>query len=180
MSGPVTELCDDCSLVRKTTPGQLCRNHLACTRDPVARTAADVGIGWAIFVRGQVDARRAWPDFEGRCAAIARRLVGWLADDGKRREELAQICWWRAGIRWEFIVTKGRDRPWETPSGKGVLYPIPGYDGLCVQFRPRTRPLPATAQLTSAARHGFIAPRAGARTADVAASSRRSTATRRP
>jgi hypothetical protein len=138
-----------------------------------------VGIGWAIFVRGQVDARRAWPDFEGRCAAIARRLVAWLADDDMRREELAQICWWRAGIRWEFIVTKARDRPWETPNGKGVLYPIPGYDGLCVQFRPRTRPLLATAQFMGAARHGFIAPRVGTRTA-VAAPSRPSKASRRP
>jgi hypothetical protein len=35
-------------------------------RDPARRRArAENGIGWAIFVRGQVDVRRPWPPFVG-------------------------------------------------------------------------------------------------------------------
>jgi hypothetical protein len=43
------------------------------------------------FVWGQVSIRRPWPTFDGRCAAIATRLVAWLAAADDRRDELGQI-----------------------------------------------------------------------------------------
>jgi hypothetical protein len=99
--------------------------------------AAEIGIGWAMFVRQQVDVRKPWPPFTGRAAEIAIRLVGAIAAASPRRDELAQVCHWRAGLRWESLeLPRIRDRPYETPSGGGVIYPLPG-GTLCVHFRTR-------------------------------------------
>lgn len=43
-----------------------------------------------------------------------------------RRSELARICHWRAGLRWESReLPRSRDRPYETPVGSGVLGQLP-------------------------------------------------------
>jgi len=43
-----------------------------------------------------------WPPFEGRCAEIARRLVGDEgSDDAELHETLARACWEDAARRWE-------------------------------------------------------------------------------
>jgi hypothetical protein len=137
----IFEECTECTDEMARTPGQRCRNHRECAARPDARTAADIGVGWAIFVRSMADYRRPWPPFGGRCAAIARRLVAWLAPANElRRDELARICWWRAGIRWEWIAVRDRDRPAEPPARQELIYPLPGYDGLCIRFRPRRNP----------------------------------------
>ena len=125
------ERCGDCA------PGRPCPGHLACATQPDAALAAEIGIGWATFVRGQVDIRRPWPPFTGRAAEIAIRLVGGLAPIDARRSELARICHWRAGLRWESLeLPRIRDRPYEQPAGRGVIYPLPG-GALCVHFRTR-------------------------------------------
>jgi hypothetical protein len=88
-----------------------------------------------MFVPGQLDVRRPWPPFNGRAAAIALRLVEGLAPE-PRRGELARICHGRAGLRWESLeLPRIRDRPYETPSGAGVLVQLPG--ALRIQFRTR-------------------------------------------
>lgn len=95
-----------------------------------------------MFVRGQLDIRRPWPPFAGRVAAIALRLVQGLANE-PRRGELARICHWRAGLRWESLeLLRIRDQPFEAPNGSGVMYQLPG--ALRVQFRTRraARPPP--------------------------------------
>jgi hypothetical protein len=124
------ERCGDCA------PGKQCPNHFACaTQLRDAALAAEIGAAWAVFVRGQLDIRRPWPPFSGRAAAIALRLVEGLATE-PRRGELAQICHWRAGLRWESLeLPRIRDRPYEIPNGAGVLYQLPG--ALRIQFRTR-------------------------------------------
>jgi hypothetical protein len=92
------EQCGDC------LPQRQCANHLACSAHRV---------------------RRPWPAFTGRCAEIAYRLVKWLADCDERRVELARIYAWRAGIRWEYLNSGGRDRPYVASSGSGTVL-IPG------------------------------------------------------
>jgi hypothetical protein len=93
----------------------------------------------AAFVWGQVDIRRPWPAFGGRCAAIATRLVAWLARSDERRDELGRICCWRAGIRWDALLAKIRDQPYRTPEGEGVSYPLPRCEPVVIRFRPRVR-----------------------------------------
>src|SRR5258706_512773 len=106
------ERCGDCA------PGRLCPGHLACATQPDAALAAAIGVGGATFVRHQIDVRRPWPPFGGRAAEIAFRLVGGLATDATRRGELARVCHWRAGLRWESLeAPRIRDRPYEEPSG---------------------------------------------------------------
>jgi hypothetical protein len=123
------ERCGDCA------PGRQCANHLACATQRDAALAAEIGAAWAVFVRGQLDIRRPWPPFSGRAAAIALRLVEGLAAE-PRHGELARICHWRAGLRWEALeLPRIRDRPYETPDGGGVLYQLPG--ALRIQFRTR-------------------------------------------
>ncbi|MGH9884652.1 MAG: hypothetical protein ACREBE_03940 [bacterium] len=123
------ERCGDCA------PGRQCANHLACAAERDAALAAEIGVAWAIFVRGQLDVRRPWPPFTGRAAAIAPRLVAGLAPEPRRRE-LARICHWRAGLRWESLERpRLRDRPYEAPDGSGVLFQLPG--ALRIQFRTR-------------------------------------------
>jgi hypothetical protein len=117
------------------TPGQQCANHLACATQRDSALAAEIGAAWAVFVRGQLDVRRPWPPFAGRAAAIALRLVEGLAAE-PRRGELAWICHWRAGLRWESLeLPRIRDRPYEAPDGGGVLVQLPG--ALRIQFRTR-------------------------------------------
>jgi hypothetical protein len=126
------ERCGDCA------PGRQCPNHLACASQREAALAAEIGVGWALFVRRQVDVRKPWPPFSGRAAAIAMRLVGCLASTEQRRNELAQIAHWRAGLKWESLeLPRIRDRPYEAPDGKGTIYPLPGAGALCVHFRTR-------------------------------------------
>jgi hypothetical protein len=133
------ERCGDCA------PGRQCPGHLACATQPDAALAAEIGIGWATFVRGQVDVRRRWPPFTGRAAEIAIRLVGGLAPIDARRGELARICHWRAGLRWESLeLPRIRDRPYEQPTGRGVIYPLPGR-----ALRPLSHP-PTPGQLAAA------------------------------
>lgn len=73
--------------------------------------AAEIGAAWPVFVRGPMDVRKPWPPFSGRAAVIARRLVTVLADE-PRRSELARICHWRAGLKWEAVERpRIRDRP---------------------------------------------------------------------
>jgi hypothetical protein len=123
------ERCGDCA------HGQQCANHLACATQRDAALAAEIGAAWAVFVRGQLDVRRPWPPFIGRAAAIALRLVEGLAAQ-PRRGELARICHWRAGLRWESLeLPRIRDRPYEAPGGGGVLVSLPG--ALRIQFRTR-------------------------------------------
>src|SRR6185295_14777352 len=101
----------------------------------------EIGAAWATFVRGQLDARRPWPAFAGRAAAIARRLVAGLAAE-PRRSELARICHWRAGLKWEALERpRIRDRPYEAGAGGGTVYQLPG--ALQIHFRTRRR-RPAT------------------------------------
>jgi hypothetical protein len=123
------ERCGDCA------HGQQCANHLACATQRDATLAAEIGAAWAMFVRGQLDARRPWPPFAGRAAAIALRLVAGLAPE-PRRSELARICHWRAGLRWESLERpRLRDRPYEAPDGNGAVFHLPG--ALRIQFRTR-------------------------------------------
>jgi len=123
------ERCGDCA------PGKLCSCHVACSTQRDAALAAEIGAAWAVFVRGQLDVRRPWPPFSGRAAAIALRLVEGFATE-PRRDELARICHWRAGLRWESLeLPRIRDRPYEAPGGGGVLAQLPG--ALRIQFRTR-------------------------------------------
>jgi hypothetical protein len=123
------ERCGDCA------PGKQCSYHLACATQRDAALASEIGAAWAVFVRGQLDVRRPWPPFSGRAAAIALRLVEGLAAE-PRRGELARICHWRAGLRWESLeLPRIRDRPYEAPGGGGVLVALPG--ALRIQFRTR-------------------------------------------
>jgi hypothetical protein len=77
----------------------MCPGHQACATQPDAALAAEFGVGWAIFVRGQVDVRRPWPPFVDRAVETAGRLVGGIATAAPRRGELAKICHWHAGPR---------------------------------------------------------------------------------
>jgi hypothetical protein len=86
-----------------------------------------------------MDVRLPWPDFTGRCREISQRLVGWLARDDTRRNELAHLCWWCAGLRWEFVVDRRRDAPWEFPAGGGEVIAVQGYEPVRIEFRPRHR-----------------------------------------
>jgi len=124
-----TERCGDCS------PRGPCANYLACRTHRDAAIAADIGVGWARFVWREVDVRQPWPAYRGRCAAIAERLVAWLAETEARRGELARICSWRAAISWSTLLERIRDRPYREPDGEGLLYQLPGQ----LQFRPRRR-----------------------------------------
>jgi len=127
------ERCGDC------TPAARCANHQACATQRDAALASEIGAAWALFVRGQMDVRKPWPPFAGRTAAIAVRLVAGLAAE-PRRGELARICHWRAGIRWEALeLPRIRDRPYEVPDGSGVVYQLPG--ALRIQFRTRRTPV---------------------------------------
>ena len=102
-----SECCGDCA------PGQLCPGHLACATHPDAALAAEIGIGWAVFVRHQVDVRQPWPPFRGRTADIAIRLAGGLAISEPRRSELARIVTGARGCgarRGGDKVTTGTDR----------------------------------------------------------------------
>jgi hypothetical protein len=68
-------------------------------------------------------------------AAIARRLVAGLVPE-PRRSELARICHWRAGLRWESLERpRLRDRPYEAPDGEGAVFQLSG--ALRIQFRTR-------------------------------------------
>ncbi len=79
------------------------------------------------------------------------RLVSGLAYVAPRRGELARICHWRAGLRWEFLeLPRIRDRPYQEPSGGGVIYPL-STGALCVHFRARrTLASPTAATFTAA------------------------------
>lgn len=128
----LVERCGDCA------PGRQCANHIACATDRNAALAAEIGIGWATFVRGQVSVRKPWPPFTGRTVEIATRLVSALGADADRRAHLARICWWRAGLRWEALeLPRLRDRPFESPDGRGEIYRLPGNESLYVHFRTR-------------------------------------------
>ena len=125
------ERCGEC------TPSARCPNHEACVTQRDAALAAEIGAAWAVFVRGQVDVRKPWPPFSGRVAEIALRLVEGLAAE-PRRTELARICHWRAGIKWEALERpRIRDRPYETPDGRGMVHQLPG--ALQIHFRTRRR-----------------------------------------
>jgi len=122
------ERCGDCSHARQ------CDNHRACVTQPDAALASAIGAAWAVFVRGQVDVRKPWPPYEGRAEAIALRLVAGLAAE-PRRSELARICYWRAGLRWEALeLPRIRDRPYEAGSGGGEVVELPG-SALSIRFR---------------------------------------------
>ena len=125
------EKCGECS------PRSQCANHLACAKHADAKLAAAIGIGWAEFVKGARDIRKPWPDFKSDCKAIAVRLVYDLALTDERRAELARICWWRAGLRWEALKERHRDRPYQQPDGRGAIYALPGSGTLFVHFRTR-------------------------------------------
>jgi hypothetical protein len=123
------ERCGEC------TPAARCANHQTCASQRDAALAAEIGAAWAMFVRGQVDVRRPWPSFRGRVAAIALRLVTELAVE-PRRSELARICHWRAGLKWEALERpRIRDRPYENPDGASVICKLPG--ALRIQSRTR-------------------------------------------
>lgn len=128
------ESCRDC------TPGTLCRWHVEIRAHRDARIAADIGVGWARFVWHAIDIRRPWPSCEGRCAAIAIRLVSWLVDEDQpeRRRHLAEVCNWRAGNTWEALQEGSRDRPFRASSSSGVEYALPGLDHVVIRFRPRS------------------------------------------
>jgi hypothetical protein len=104
-----------------------------------------------VFVRGQVDVRKPWPPFSGRAAAIGSRLVASLADE-PRRSELARICHWRAGLKWEALeLPRIRDRLYEAPDGGGIVHQLPG--ALQIQFRTR-RAQRSAINSTSSSRRG--------------------------
>ena len=125
------ERCYDCSARGP------CAHHAECASKWDASVAADIGIGWASFVWREMDIRRPWPAYEGRCAAVAVRLVAWLATSDERRLELGRICSWRAGITWEALAARLRDQPYRQPDCGGRLYALPRYEHVIVRFRPR-------------------------------------------
>lgn len=89
-----------------------------------------------MFVRRQLDIRKPWPPYSGRAAAIASRLVAGLAAQ-PRLDQLARICHWRAGLRWEALeLPRLRDRPYEPGDGEGVIVELPG-SALSIRFRTR-------------------------------------------
>jgi hypothetical protein len=138
------ERCGDCA------HGQQCANHLASTTQRDAALAAEIGAAWAVFVRGQLDIRKPWPPYTGRAAGIALRLVEGLAGE-PRRTELARICHWRAGLRWESLeLPRIRDRPYEPGDGKGAIVELPG-SALSIRFRTRRAPGRAPAARFTAA-----------------------------
>jgi hypothetical protein len=125
------ERCGEC------TPAARCANHQACATQRDAALASEIGAAWAAFVRGQVDVRKPWPPFTGRAAVIALRLVESLATE-PRRTELARICHWRAGLKWEALeLPRIRDRPYHAGDGRGATYQLPG--ALQIHFRTRRR-----------------------------------------
>jgi hypothetical protein len=131
------ERCGDC------TPAGRCANHQACATQRDAALASEIGEAWALFVCGQVDVRKPWPPFSGRAAAIALRLVAGLAAE-PRRSELAKICHWRAGLKWEALeLPRIRDRPYEARDGGGVVHQLPG---ALIRFRTRRRQRRALAE----------------------------------
>lgn len=102
--------------------------------------AASIGIGWACYLWVLTDYRGGWPTFGDRGAAIARRLVSWLAqrNDEGRRGELATICNWRASIRWQALQTSARARslePMRDERVDRVEYAVPGSSAV-IRFRP--------------------------------------------
>jgi len=114
------ERCGDCA------HGQQCAHHLACATQRDAALAAEIGAAWAVFVRGQIDIRKPWIPYSGRAAAIALRLVEGLAAE-PHRSEIARICHWRAGLRWESLeLPRIRERPYEPGSGEGRSSSWPG------------------------------------------------------
>lgn len=119
----------------------MCTWHAECHAHRDARIAADIGVGWARFVWLALDVRRPWPSCNGRCAAIATRLVSWLVkqDEQARRRQLAEICSWRASITWEALQAGVRDRPFRAASNQGIEYALPGLDHVVIRFRPRAR-----------------------------------------
>jgi len=136
------ERCGDCR------PGVQCANHRACATHHDAALAAEIGAAWAVFVRRQLDVRKPWPAYEGRAAAIAMRLVEKLAPE-PRRSELARICHWRAGLRWEALeLPRIRDRPSEPGEGGGEIVTLPGI-ALSIQFRTKRRGPTASAPPSS-------------------------------
>lgn len=125
------ERCGECK------PAARCANHEACATQLDAALASEIGAAWARFTRGQLDARKRWPPFEGRVAEIAVRLVTGLAK-GPRVHELARICHWRAGLVWDAIARPGsRDRPYYVSQGGDVVFPLLG--ALQIRFRTRRR-----------------------------------------
>ncbi len=136
------ERCGDCR------PGVQCANHQACATHHDAALAAEIGAAWAVFVRRQLDVRKPWPAYEGRAAAIALRLVEKLAPE-PRRSELARICHWRAGLRWEALeLTRIRDRPYEPGEGGGEIVTLPGI-ALSIQFRTKRQRVDARVTATT-------------------------------
>ena len=127
------ERCYDCA------PGHRCARHVACLQHLDARLAAEIGRGWAHFVWREMDVRRPWPDYGGRCAAIAERLVRGLALTDERQRELGRICSWRAEIAWAALTGKSRDMPYRTPDGGGLSYALPSAPHVEIRFRPRQR-----------------------------------------
>jgi hypothetical protein len=68
--------------------------------------------------------------------AVAAAIWEYKKLDAEPPAELAQICHWRAGLRWESLeLPRIRDRPYETPDGAVVLYELAG--ALRIQFRTR-------------------------------------------
>jgi hypothetical protein len=80
------ERCGDCS------PQRQCTNHVACATHRDASIAAEIGVGWAEFVRGQVSIRRAVAGFFRtlrRHRAPPRRVVGrWRRTPSRACENL--------------------------------------------------------------------------------------------
>jgi len=125
------ERCTECA------PGWPCPEHQACATQPDAAIASEIGAAWARFVRAQVDVRLPWPPFAGRAGEIAFRLVGGIEATDRRRNELARICHWRAGLVWESLERPTvRDRPYEAPAGGRAVFRLPG-GALTVHFRTR-------------------------------------------
>jgi hypothetical protein len=88
--------------------------------------------------------------YSGRAAAIALRLVGGLAGE-PRRAELARICHWRAGLRWESLeLPRIRDRPYEPGDGEGAIVQLAG-SALSIRFRTRRTPTRAPVERFTAA-----------------------------
>jgi hypothetical protein len=137
----IGERCGDCTAAKR------CRWHAECVAHLDARTASDIGVGWARFVWHAIDIRRPWPACTGRCADIATRLVAWLSDDDARRKQLAEVCSWRAGLQWEALQAGSRDRPYREPSGEGTAYALPGREHVVIRFRPRAAIVLARAAL---------------------------------